>query len=167
MFLKDCHNDNEIRNKSISHSLHNKPADVAASDPLSSYDTSHKSSFFSCFITILSTVATPQDPIFSHSPPNADGKAVFYKHFPIISLGLDETHTSKHLKVQCFLQDLQQVPTWKLSLQGTGYLKHRFPGLPAGAHKYIWPRSSALHKLTRFTCAWEVLKMPQHWWQDM
>lgn len=111
MLLKDWHNDNEIGNKNISHSLHNKPADVAASDLLSSYNASHKSSFLSCFITILSTVATPQDPIFSHSPPNADGKAVFYKHFAIISLGLDETHTSKHLKVQRFLQDLQQVPT--------------------------------------------------------
>lgn len=109
MLLKDWHNDNEIRNKNISHSLHNKPADVAASDLLSRYDTSHKSSSFRCFITILSTVATPQDPIFSHSPLNADGKAAFYKHFPIISLGLDETHTSEHLKVQRFLQDLQQV----------------------------------------------------------
>lgn len=155
MFLKDWHNDNEIRNKNISHLLYNKPTDVAASDLLSSYNTSHRSSFFSCFITILSTVATPQDPIFSHSPPNADGKAVFYKHFPIISLGLDETHTSEHLKVQHFLQDLQQVPTWKLSLQGTGYLKHRFPWLPAGSHKYIWPRSSA-----QLSTNWQGLHVP-------
>lgn len=163
MLWKDWHNDNEIRNKNISHSLHNKSADVAASDLLSSYNTSHKSPFFSCFITILSIVATPQDPIFSDSPPYADGKALFYKHFPTISLGLDETYTSEHLKVQHFVQDLQQVPTWKLSLQGFLYLKHRFPRLPTGSYKHIWPRSSALPKLIRFTRAWEVPQMPQLW----
>jgi len=42
---------------------------VAAPDPLSSYSTSHKSSFFSCFITIPSTVATTQGSIFLLSPP--------------------------------------------------------------------------------------------------
>lgn len=139
---------------------------MAASDLLSSYDTPHKSPFFSCFITILSTIATPRHPIFSDSPPYADGKAVFYKHFPIISLGPDKKHTSEHLKVQRSLQDLQQVPTRKLSLQGTGYLKHRFPWLPTASHKYIWPRSSALPKLIRFTRAWEVPQVPQLWWQD-
>lgn len=161
MFSKDWHNDNKIRNKNIPHSFPNKPADVPAHNLLYSYD---KSSFFRCFITITSTVATTQEPIFSHLLLNADGKAVFYKHFPIISLGLDETHTGEHLKVQHFLQDLQRVPTWKLSLQGTAYLKHRFPWIPAGSHKYILLKTSALHKSTAFTFAYKVLQVPQCWW---
>lgn len=81
---------------------------MAAHDLLSSYD---KSSFFSCSITKTSTVAMTWDPIFSHPLLKTDSKAVFYKHFPIISLGLDETHTGEHLKVQRFLRDLQRVPT--------------------------------------------------------
>lgn len=109
MFLKDWHNDNKIRNKSTPHSFHNKPAAMAASD-YSSYNTSHKSSSVSCFITILSMVAMTQHPIFSQPLLNADGKAVSYKHFPIIYLSLDKTHTDEHLKVQHLLQDLKRVP---------------------------------------------------------